>query len=235
MSYWYRTELDATVKRPLLLYLHGYGEIDGDHVAQTTKHGPWGEHVNNRRVAEELRSFFRVGPHLIGGDKAYWNPGMLRDLIRQIHTQHAEVATDHLFVVGISRGGQGALDFVIAHGQELQVRGVVVCCPQNINNLNAALESTPVYLFHGDGDTVVRLDATRERVYEDLGDKTNFRWVRVHQSQTLGQRRHNCWTHLFAHPDLYRWFVRLKEEGDYCNRKDLWPDFADLSAPEAVR
>jgi predicted peptidase len=231
MSYWYHIESAGRPNRPLLLYLHGVQENAGDDVAQVTKHGPWleGKHVKNASVFEELRGFFRVGPHL-PGEKDYWNADLLRELILRIRRQE-DVAPDGLFVVGISRGGKGALDFVVAHGKELGVNGVVVCCPQSVDNLKAALERTPIYLFHGDGDSVVLLNEAREREYANLSDRANFRWVKVHQSRTLGQRHHNCWTHLFGHPDLYRWFNRLSQDPEYRNTKDLWPDFADLFLP----
>jgi predicted peptidase len=156
---------------------------------------------------------------------------MLRELVLSIREQHADVAEDRLFVVGISRGGWGALEFAAAHGQALGIAGMVVCCPERIESLNAALAVTPVYLFHGDGDKVVVLDETRSQAYESLAGQANFRWVRVRPDRTIGEKQHNCWTYLFGHPGIYHWFTSLANDPNYSNQKDTWPDFADLSVP----
>src|SRR5262245_20799045 len=127
MSYWYRTEVDEVQRRPLLLYLHGYAENAGDNVAQTTKHGPWieGKHVENGAVVNELSGYFRVAPHITDAN-GHWEAGRLAQLVREVRLQHAGVSPEYLVVVGISRGGKGALDFIAAHGQELGVAGAIV-------------------------------------------------------------------------------------------------------------
>jgi predicted peptidase len=231
MDYLYYTEFAAPAKRPLLLYLHGYGEIGGDGLAQTTKHGPWsdGQYVQNARVLDQLAGYVRIGPHL--QENGFWDPDLLKSLVLRIRQRRDDVAPNRLFVAGISRGGMGALELAAAHAGELGVAGMAVCCPERVERLQAALAGTPVYLFHGDGDDTVKLNAARVRAYEDLRNRANCRWVRVRPDKTSGATHHNCWTHLFGHPDLYRWFARLAEDPDYRNRKDAWPDFADLAIP----
>jgi predicted peptidase len=145
------------------------------------------------------------------------------------------VARDRLLVVGISRGGKGALDFVVRHGAELGAIGVAVCCPEHIESLPGALNIAPVYLFHGETDAVVQLDHGRESVYNALADRDNFRWVRIHESWTLGKKHHNCWTELFRHPDLYEWLAMLRTELNYARTKAVWPAFDNLRVQRSVR
>ena len=225
----YRSEFGAP--GPLLLFLHGQGEIDGAHVARTSVHGPWLKHRANANVSNALGGYFRVAPHLTG--ESDWNPDRLRDLVKQVREEHADAAQDALFVIGISLGGSGALDLVAAHGQELNVRGAVVCCPANIRNLDAALEQAPIYLFHGDGDGKVSLDKQRSDAYDNRNERANFRWVRVNRDWTRLQNHHDCWTEVIAHPDLYSWFSDLlRNHPDYSRQKNLWPAFANLSRPK---
>ena len=178
-----------------------------------------------------MRSFFRVGPD-IPNQGGPWNAQMLQQLVLDIRKQHADVAEDRLFVVGISRGGWGALELAAAYGQALGIAGMIVCCPEHIGSLKAAVAVTPVYLFHGDGDKVVLLDEARAKEYNDLSGQANFRWVRVRPDRTIGAKQHNCWTHLFGHPSMYHWFTSLANDPNYGNQKEAWPDFADLSVPD---
>jgi predicted peptidase len=229
MAYWYFTEGEAQDKIPILLFLHGAGESAGDPVAQVTKHGPWSG--SNPAVSDRLRRFLRVAPHL--DQRSYWNADNLRDLVGQVRQRYHDARPDRLVIAGISRGGKGALDLVAAHGAELRPAGVMVCCPEHVDRLAATLERAPVYLFHGDGDSVVPLDEARAALYDRLSQRPNFRWVRVHASWTLGERRHNCWTHLFRHPDLYAWLAGLLDDAAYGASKQRWPDFASLQRSKA--
>jgi predicted peptidase len=236
MSYWYHVEAPNEV--PLLLFLHGRGDSGGDPLAQTTKHGPWkkGEHVQNAKVLEQLREYFRVAPHL-ASDKDYWNAGDLGELVTSVRQKYEGVLLERMFVIGISRGGKGALDFA-AHPRPGLV-GVVVVCPEHIDHLDAALEHVPVLLFHGDGDAVVHLDEPRVAEYEGRKERPNFRWIRVHKDWAIPptdpskpSQYHASWPHVIGHPDLYTWFARLSAEPEYRNQKNLWPDFADLTVPK---
>lgn len=107
-----------------------------------------------------------------------WNADILRKVILTIREQHADASWDELFIVGISRRGTGALRLADRHGDELPISGMVVCCPENTDALTGALKKTPTYLFHGDGDTVVSLSGPREKEYESLSGRYNFRWTR---------------------------------------------------------
>jgi predicted peptidase len=235
MSYWYRTEADASPKRPLLLYLHGQRQNAGDDVAQTTTHGPWigGTQVENGAVVNELRKFFRVAPH-IREPNGFWDAGLLAQLVREVRRQHAEVSPDRLVVVGLSRGGKGALDFIAAHGQDLGVAGAVVCCPESTDNLNTALEHSPICLFHAPGDKTVELTKARADHYDSLLGRSNFRWVAVHNDWTRGEKHHNCWTDLFGHPALYAWLTSVLADGEYRNNKWKWTGFADHQNPKSA-
>lgn len=230
MSYWYYSEPAVAPNSPLLLFLHGAGETGGEQVAQTTTHGPWSASKHNANVSEQLGGFFRAAPHIpqLGGR---WEADMLQEVVLRIRRQHPQVAQDRLFLFGISRGGWGALELAARYGQELDITGLVVCCPESVDRLETSLDVTPVYLFHSDVDQVVALNATRLRTYNNLQQRANFRWINVRPDRTLGRKQHNCWTYLLGHPSLYQWFNRLSNDPNHRNQKDQWPDFADLAVP----
>lgn len=227
--YWYRVEIDCAQARPLMLFLHGYGETGGDSVEQTSTHGPWCR--SNPAVARELSNFFRIAPHIAeqGGE---WNTGELIALVRETFRRYIDVSSAGISVVGISRGGWGALDFVSACPQEIAVSGSAVFCPEHAHNLPAALTRAPILLFHCATDELVKISETRRRLYHELESRPDFRWVRVHPSWTRGAKRHNCWTEVLAQQGLYEWFVGMRGVGDYAHSKDRWPDFTHFERPK---
>jgi predicted peptidase len=140
----------STSRRPILLFLHGYGEGDGkDELAiQVTRHGPWtkGTYIANQHVQDELSRFFRLGPHLRRkGD--LWESGALIQLLDCVRNDHASnIDSEHLFVAGISRGGWGALELASVLGNE--ITAAAVFCPERVDRLESAVSKMPIYLFH---------------------------------------------------------------------------------------
>lgn len=231
MTYLYQEELDAATPRPLMLFLHGYGQAGGDPREQTLKHGPWSR--SNPAVVGELREWLRVAPHIAepGGE---WNSDQLVAVVRDVFARFPDVAPDGVSVVGISRGGWGALDFASSCPADIAVAGTVVFCPEHVDALEAALGRAPVLLFHCDADAVVQVSDKRRKVYQGLRNRSNFHWVRVHPSWTLGEKRHNCWTRVLAERGVYEWFTGLHTDPTYATSRDRWPDFTHLEQARPV-
>ena len=101
---------------PLLLYLHGAGEVGGDPVQQLHKHGPWTNALYDPRnayrsdTAAALRHFHVLAFHLQEGD---WDGAVLdADLVTYL-AAHPAVDRGRLFLTGVSRGGRGVLRLAI--------------------------------------------------------------------------------------------------------------------------
>jgi len=118
------------------------------------------------------------------------------------------------------------------------------CCPEGIGSLNKVViqDKIPVYLFHCQSDKKVPFDAGRLQAYETLSKKSNFRYVKVHADWTPELTNHNseltyhnCWTPVFGHVDLYKWFMNLMGNLRYGSNKAQWPDFEDLSVPDPAK
>jgi predicted peptidase len=228
MPYWARREIEAPPPRPLMVFLHGSGETGGAQQEQTAKHGPWS--AANPDVAAELSEWARVGPH-VAKQGATWNTADLVDLVRSFDAQPTEVIANELAVIGISRGGWGALDLVAACPPDIAVIAVIVFCPEKITSIEAALGRAPMLVFHCDTDTVVPLPPSRRAKYDALQQHSSFAWVNVHPTWTHGATRHNCWTEVLRQPAVYQWLRGLRADPAYRVTKNLWPDFSRFAQP----
>ena len=118
---------------PLLLYLHGAGEVGGDPVQQLRKHGPWTNALYDPRnayrsdTAAALRHFHVLAFHLQEGD---WDGAALDAELMAYLAAHPAIDRGRLFLTGVSRGGRGVLRLAI---QRLRagrlVTAVAAFCP----------------------------------------------------------------------------------------------------------
>ena len=115
-------------REPLLVYLHGLGEIGGARVEQVEKHGPW-EHVRSLEggyhadTRSEIARFHVLGFHLERGD---WDGAHLNDRLRAYIADHPEVDSERIYLTGVSLGGRGVLRLTLTN---LRISALAVFCP----------------------------------------------------------------------------------------------------------
>jgi predicted peptidase len=209
---------------PLLVYLHGAGEIGGDTESQVRKSGPWADVLfrpsgpYSSEAIARISQFHVVGFHLSKGD---WNPGLLNQAIEDHIQAHPSIDPLRLCITGISRGGRGALKLAshrIRNGQA--VSAVAAFCPEgsaqafNSDEIDA-LRRTSVYLFHCPEDDVVSFDGTAV-LHRRIGSGVSRLRI-IHVSELANRDSpHVCWTEVYANPDLYMWFThRANDPADW--------------------
>lgn len=200
---------------PVIVFLHGVGEIGGAKSDQVKKHGPWKHQPFNATVAVRLGEYFVIAPHLPDGHKL-WDPGRVLDTLcsafDDIKKKHRPQVVDvnRVFVTGISLGGHGALevaalgfpnpanavcDTSVAHRRAF--RAAAIICP--MQGSAAVLRAETQYqFFHRDHDSN---PPTRD-TYGHLQNTA----ARFHRYQGCN---HNCWTATYANAALYDWLDTL--------------------------
>ena len=194
---------------PLLVYLHGAGEVGGETERQLRKTGPLAN-----GPAEALDRFHLLAFHLSEGDRpdADWDAALLDAAIEDWLAAHPAVPRDRLHLTGVSRGGRGVLRLA-AHRlrQGHPVSAVAAFCPAGGADALAAeeiavLRRAPVLLLHCPEDAVVVFDGSAA-LHREIGSATSR--LRIVHGSELADRAgpHDCWTAFYGHPALYDWLA----------------------------
>ena len=202
-----------TASVPVLLYLHGAGEVGGDTVQQLRKSGPWTNALYDPRnayrsdTAAALRHFHVLAFHLQEGD---WDGAALDAELVAYLAAHPAIDRGRLFLTGVSRGGRGVLRLAI---QRLRagrlVTAVAAFCPaggaaEYSETDLVLLRQVPIYFIHCPEDASVPFEGTAI-LHRRIGSASSRLRI-VHPSEladALGP--HNCWTQFYGHAGLYRW------------------------------
>jgi hypothetical protein len=207
------TNVPAGEREPLLVYLHGVGEIGGERVEQIEKHGPW-EHVRSLEggyhaaTRSEIARFHVLGFHLERGD---WDGAQLNDRLDAYFADHSEVDSERLYLTGVSLGGRGVLRLTLARLPRKSICALAVFCPAGGDSEYseadiARFRSVPIYFFGCPMDATVPFRGT-QALQQRIGARSSrLRLVKVDEL-AFRDSPHICWCYLYGHPDLYRWLL----------------------------
>lgn len=196
---------------PVILFLHGSGERGDDGLRQTN-----GGLGNPLRAHPERFPAIVVFPQ--SPENTSWvgqtADAAMRALDRSIAEFHGD--PDRVYVVGLSRGGRGAIDFGASHPDRFAAV-VAVCAwivkPKDLtaDDLPASteadpyaakaeqLKTVPVRLYHGEDDTLVPPEESRR-----LAAALQARGADVHLTTYPGVA-HGSWIPAFDDETLWRW------------------------------
>ena len=186
-------------KFPLVLFLHGAGERGSDNKAQL-KHG------TSNFASEAARQKFPcyvAAPQCSSGK--WWNTqaDLLLELIADLQKQH-RIDPQRIYVTGLSMGGFGTWE-LIARKPELFAAAAPVCGGGDPSKA-AGFASLPIWVFHGDKDSVVRPELSRSMV-EAL--KKAGGMPKYTEYPGVG---HDSWTATYADPAFMEWLFAQKRQ-----------------------
>jgi len=180
---------DGDNKRwPVVLFLHGRGE-SGQNLELVKTHGP------PKLVSQGKQfPFILVSPQTDHG----WNAAELGRLLDHIESHHA-VDRSRRYVTGLSMGGFGTWSVLSAFPDRFAA--AVMICGGGDPTHAARLQDTPIWLFHGDKDTVV--PASRSQAIADALKAADGN-VRFTVYSGVG---HDSWTDTYNNPEVYQWML----------------------------
>lgn len=217
----YPEHYDPAKTYPLVLFLHGAGERGKDNEKQLT-HGA-GLFLQEKNRLEfpaivvfpqcppesywaSVRSERKEMPYVFHFDysrPSTWPLEASVALVKKIRMEEG-VDKDRIYLMGLSMGGMGTFEILARH-EGLFAAAVPVCGGADLN-YSEKLESTPLWIFHGENDKVVDVKNSRE-IYSKL--KSGKGNVRYTEYPGVG---HDSWNNAFAEPQLLPWMFsnRLK-------------------------
>lgn len=139
-------------KLPIVLFLHGRS-LCGTNLNSVRRYGSidalsWGRQINAVVIAPQNR-----------GDG--WRPQRLKNVVDWV-SEHYEVDTNRLYVLGMSMGGYGTLDFAGTYPDHVAA-AMALCGGSTLKDFTG-LSRVPLWIVHGTADTAVPVSASRQVV-----------------------------------------------------------------------
>jgi predicted peptidase len=192
---------ESTKRWPLIFFLHGSGERGSD-VWKVATHGP------SKYIEKHPEfPFIMVAPQC--PSRETWSRDGLMDLLDQ-SVKTYRVDTNRIYLTGLSMGGFGVWELATSYPERFAAvvpicgggRFISVLMAGGDGRL-AALQSLPVWAFHGAKDPVVPV-AESERMVKMLKDAG----CKEVELTIYPEAQHNSWTETYNNPKLYEWFLK---------------------------
>lgn len=185
-------EKDTQNSWPLLLFLHGAGEIGTD-IEKIKGHGL-------PRLIKEGKQFpfIVVSPQ---ANKFGWQPDILYELLQNIKTNY-KVDNERVYLTGLSMGGAGTWDLAIKYPEEFAA--IIPICGRADTSKIWRLRNMPVWCFHGDKDEIVPF-ADSWKMINSLKNYNPSARLTVYPG--VG---HDSWTATYENDSIYRWLLSHK-------------------------
>ena len=201
-------------KYPLVLFFHGAGECGTDNEKQLV-------HGMNDFASDEIMAkypAFVVAPQCPEGEQWVDTPWTadshtmkdkpavpLKQSLELVDKLAKElpVDTNRLYITGLSMGGFGVWDAIQRHPDRFAA--AVPICSGGDPAFAEKIKHVPVWAFHGDSDTTVKLKRSREMI--DALKKAGGNPKYTEYAKT----GHDSWTKTYADPKMYEWLFAQRK------------------------
>ncbi|HKI37487.1 MAG TPA: serine hydrolase [Gemmataceae bacterium] len=178
---------------PLVLFLHGAGEIGTD-LEKVKANGP-----PKLIAAGKDLPFLVVSPQ---SPRFWWEPQTLNALLDEI-TANYKVDKDRVYVTGLSMGGMGT--WSLAASRPDRFAALVPICGAGNPADARKLKDLPIRIFQGGKDPFVRPE-TAEAMLKALKDAG----AKDVELKVYPEAGHDSWTQTYDDPKVFEWLLRQK-------------------------
>lgn len=186
-------------RHPLLIFLHGSGER-GTNVQRVAVHGPLKEVRQGRKLP-----FIIVAPQCPAGQR--WQTDSLNAFLDHVLDEY-RVDPDRVYLTGLSMGGYGTWSWGVTRPDRFAAIAPI-CGGADVLDIvlakmdrKKALQSLPVWAFHGAKDSVVPVDESQRAV--DLLRENGVKNVKL---TIYPEADHDSWTETYRNPKFYEWLL----------------------------
>lgn len=213
-------DYETSEKKPLVLFLHGKS-LSGNDLSLVRNYGCIDAISRGRMIDAVI-----VAPQTAGG----WQPSKVMEVIDWVDKNY-KVDMNRFYVLGMSMGGYGTLDFVATYPDKVAA-AMALCGGAMVPDL-CGLNEVPLWIIHGTADTAVPVSCS-ERVVEAMaacGDTTRLIFDRFKDVN------HTRLARVFYLEETYDWLfahtladsVRMLEKNVEITAETLKTAYTDLT------
>ncbi len=184
-------DYDEKESWPLMLFMHGAGER-GDDLQLVKKWGP-------PRIVEGRSDFPFVVVSPQCPRNQWWDVDQMEQLVDRLSGQY-KIDKSRMYCTGLSMGGYGTWG-ITAKYPKLFAAAVPICGGGDPKTAKQ-LTHLPIWAFHGDADTAVPVERSKEMIAaikEAGGEKAK---LTVYEG--VG---HNSWSATYDNEQVYEWLL----------------------------
>jgi predicted peptidase len=205
-----------TSRWPVVLFLHGAGERGDDGLLQTE--AGLGSAVRRKAAQWPAIIVFPQGRQAV----PRWNAKEAAVALESLRLTEAEFATDpdRVYLTGMSRGGVGS--YYLAYREPARFAAVLVACgrvrpPDSDESaivppadgepfaaLAHRLRGLPLWLFHGDADTIISVEESRCLAAALRALDAPFTYTEIPGGD------HNAWDAMYQSPEVAAWLFKQR-------------------------
>lgn len=189
-NFWLSTPENSEEAKPAIIFLHGQS-LCGNDLNKVKRYGT----IDAIEKGREIDAYV-IAPQNPGGS---WKPEKIMDVLQWVEENY-NVDTDRVYVLGMSLGGYGTLDFVATYPDE--VAAAMAMCGGSTKKDLSGLNDVPLWIIHGTADNRVSISHS-DRVVAAMKE-TDSETERLQYDRVPGMD-HSRPARLFYHPDTYNW------------------------------
>ena len=181
---------------PIVIFLHGRS-LSGTDLNKVRKYGTLDALAAGRKINAIV-----IAPQVKAGD--WWRPNRVMSLVNWVADNY-DVDTSRIYVLGMSLGGYGALDFAAAYPKE--TAAAMAFCggstrkPADLGCLN----EVPLWIMHGTADDLVSVSESR-RVRNAM-QAANAKTPRLRYDEFAGVG-HSLFARVMYTGEAYEWLFK---------------------------
>lgn len=154
-NFWLVEPDDTLESKPVFIFLHG-ASLCGNDLNKVRRYGTL-DAVEKGRALDG----YVIAPQNPGGS---WNPKKIMNVLKWVEDYY-DVDYDRIYVLGMSLGGYGAIDFAATYPDDIAA-AMAFCGGGSVKNLSG-LNDVPLWIVHGTADQAVSVSQS-DRVVEAM-------------------------------------------------------------------
>lgn len=199
-NYWLVEPAETTNPKPVIIFLHG-ASLRGNNLDQVKRYGTLDAVIKGREI-----DAYVIAPQLPG---SHWKPEKVKEILDYVEERH-NIDENRVYVVGMSLGGYGTLDFAATY-PDIVAAAVGMCGGATVKDLSG-LNELPLWIIHGTGDNAVSVTQS-DKVVSAIR-QVDPKAPRLIYDRVPGMN-HSRPARAFYLPELYEWLFKhsLQDDG----------------------
>ncbi|MEE1167799.1 MAG: LysM peptidoglycan-binding domain-containing protein [Alistipes sp.] len=181
---------------PVIVFLHGRS-LSGNNINKVREYGTIDALWRGRKIDAVV-----IAPQVNHGD--WWRPERVMNVVEWV-SQRYDVDLTRLYVLGMSLGGYGTLDFAATYPDRTAAAGALCGGSSKRGDALHKLNEVPLWIMHGTADAAVAVSESR-RVKAGMSEG-DASLPRLRYDEQVGAN-HSVYARVFYVDEIYTWLMK---------------------------